>query len=79
MAPSSDRLEKLDSPLGRATPRSWAATALVDPLALLNDHAHLERKAASNALELLAEEARVITLMPEGPAMHSWPREPART
>lgn len=43
----------MDLPLLVATPSSWAATALVDPLALLNDHAHLERKAASNALELL--------------------------
>lgn len=40
-------------PLRCTTPDRWAAEALRDPLALLNDHAHLERKAASNALELL--------------------------
>jgi tRNA-(ms[2]io[6]A)-hydroxylase len=40
-------------PLVTKTPDAWGAIALADPLALLNDHAHLERKAASNALELL--------------------------
>jgi tRNA 2-(methylsulfanyl)-N6-isopentenyladenosine37 hydroxylase len=40
-------------PLRVATPRSWAVAALADPLALLNDHAHLEKKAAANALALL--------------------------
>jgi len=35
------------------TPPQWAAEALLRPLELLNDHAHLERKAAANALELL--------------------------
>jgi tRNA-(ms[2]io[6]A)-hydroxylase len=40
-------------PLLRRTPPSWAADALREPLALLNDHAYLEKKAASNALELL--------------------------
>lgn len=40
-------------PLRCATPDAWAPSALRDPLALLNDHAHLERKAATNALELL--------------------------
>lgn len=43
----------VDLPLKSSTPDAWAASALADPLALLNDHAHLERKAASNALELL--------------------------
>lgn len=42
-----------DLPLRYATPDAWAAAVLADPLALLNDHAHLEKKAASNALELL--------------------------
>lgn len=42
-----------------ATPASWATAALADPLALLNDHAHLEKKAALNALAL----------------MHRWPLE----
>jgi tRNA-(ms[2]io[6]A)-hydroxylase len=42
-----------DLPLRYQTPEQWAAQALADPLALLNDHAHLEKKAATNALELL--------------------------
>jgi tRNA 2-(methylsulfanyl)-N6-isopentenyladenosine37 hydroxylase len=40
-------------PLRYQTPPSWAAEVLEHPLALLNDHAHLEKKAAANALELL--------------------------
>lgn len=44
----------MDLPLGSITPPGWAARALVDPLALLEDHAHLERKAAQNALALLS-------------------------
>jgi tRNA-(ms[2]io[6]A)-hydroxylase len=42
-----------DFPLAYRTPDHWAPSALQDPLALLNDHAYLERKAASNALDLL--------------------------
>jgi tRNA-(ms[2]io[6]A)-hydroxylase len=42
-----------DLPLRYATPAGWAATVLQKPLDLLNDHAHLEKKAATNALELL--------------------------
>jgi tRNA 2-(methylsulfanyl)-N6-isopentenyladenosine37 hydroxylase len=40
-------------PLRLRTPDSWAYSALKQPLALLSDHAYLEKKAASNALELL--------------------------
>jgi len=40
-------------PLRRQTPAHWAEQVLNHPLALLNDHAHLEKKAAVNALELL--------------------------
>jgi tRNA 2-(methylsulfanyl)-N6-isopentenyladenosine37 hydroxylase len=40
-------------PLLSRTPDSWAIAVLREPLALLNDHAYLEKKAASNALELL--------------------------
>lgn len=40
-------------PLRYHTADAWAAQALAEPLALLGDHAHLERKAASNALELV--------------------------
>jgi len=42
-----------DLPLKYQTPVEWATQALREPLLLLNDHAHLEKKAASNALELL--------------------------
>ena len=40
-------------PLRYRTPADWAASVLARPLELLNDHAHLEKKAAANALELL--------------------------
>lgn len=42
-----------DLPLTYATPPEWATGVLARPLELLNDHAHLEKKAAANALELL--------------------------
>lgn len=42
-----------DLPLRYATPASWAEQVLERKLDLLNDHAHLEKKAATNALELL--------------------------
>lgn len=35
------------------TPPEWAAAALADELALLADHAHLERAAAANAMSLV--------------------------
>src|SRR5579859_339754 len=40
-------------PLHWQTPVRWGAAVLREPLLLLNDHAYLEKKAASNALELL--------------------------
>ncbi len=40
-------------PLRYKTPPEWARMALGDLVGLLGDHAHLEKKAASNALELL--------------------------
>jgi tRNA-(ms[2]io[6]A)-hydroxylase len=40
-------------PLRYHTPPGWARAVLDRPLELLNDHAHLEKKAATNALELL--------------------------
>jgi tRNA-(ms[2]io[6]A)-hydroxylase len=40
-------------PLRYQTPPAWAREVLARPLELLNDHAHLEKKAAANALELL--------------------------
>ena len=42
-----------DLPLRYVTPVGWAGRVLERPLELLNDHAHLEKKAAANALELL--------------------------
>src|SRR5674476_713973 len=47
-------LAKLDAlPLDSRTPVEWAHAVLADPLRLLADHAFLEKKAATNALELL--------------------------
>src|SRR5579859_7711268 len=42
-----------DLPLRYDTPIEWVNQVLARPLELLNDHAHLEKKAAANALELL--------------------------
>ena len=42
-----------DLPLRYRTPTAWALQVLLQPMELLNDHAHLEKKAATNALELL--------------------------
>ncbi len=42
-----------DLPLHFTTPDSWAEKPLSNLPALMSDHAYLERKAASNALELL--------------------------
>ena len=47
------------------TPSSWAAAALDDELALLADHAHLERAAAANALSL-------VRRWPEGADPDRW-------
>src|ERR1035437_1657676 len=47
-------LAKLDAlPLHSRTPIEWARAVLADPIRLLIDHAFLEKKAATNALELL--------------------------
>ncbi|HSI32971.1 MAG TPA: tRNA-(ms[2]io[6]A)-hydroxylase [Tepidisphaeraceae bacterium] len=46
-------MKDVDLPLRYATPAGWATAVLARPLELLNDHAHLEKKAAANALELL--------------------------
>lgn len=53
MTISAAQHEHCELPLRWKTPEPWAAGALADPLALLNDHAHLEKKAAGNALELV--------------------------
>ena len=46
-------MSEADLPLRYRTPEIWAENVLEAPLLLLNDHAHLEKKAAANALELL--------------------------
>jgi tRNA-(ms[2]io[6]A)-hydroxylase len=51
--PLEKRLLDRAVPLLSRTPEGWAELVLRDPLALLNDHAYLEKKAATNALELL--------------------------
>jgi tRNA-(ms[2]io[6]A)-hydroxylase len=48
-----DRPTREPLPLLSRTPDGWAEMVLRDPLALLSDHAYLEKKAAANALELL--------------------------
>lgn len=51
--PEASTQRAFSSPLRWETPSVWVDQVVVDLPALLNDHAHLERKAASNALELL--------------------------
>lgn len=41
------------TPLRSITPIEWGRAVLTDPISLLIDHAFLEKKAATNALELL--------------------------
>lgn len=41
------------TPLRSLTPIEWGRSVLADPISLLIDHAFLEKKAATNALELL--------------------------
>jgi tRNA 2-(methylsulfanyl)-N6-isopentenyladenosine37 hydroxylase len=49
-----DSFERVVSlPLRSWTPLEWGRAALADPVALLIDHAFLEKKAANNALELM--------------------------
>ncbi len=47
-------LDKLAAlPLHSRTPIEWGLAVLTDPIALLIDHAFLEKKAANNAMELM--------------------------
>src|SRR5258706_7009120 len=46
-------MPQIDLPLRFETSQAWAVSVLARPLELLNDHAHLEKKAAANALELV--------------------------
>ncbi len=43
----------MELPLLSLTPLAWGHAVLLQPLALLSDHAILEKKAAANALDLL--------------------------
>jgi tRNA-(ms[2]io[6]A)-hydroxylase len=61
-----------ESPLRTRTPDTWAVRALAEPLALLDDHAHLEKKAAANALALLNRWPRSLA---EAAAPGGGPRE----
>ena len=46
--------DKVDTlPLHSRTPIEWGHAVLADPIALLVDHAFLEKKAANNAMELM--------------------------
>lgn len=45
--------EVTNLPLHSSTPIEWGRAVLRDPIALLIDHAFLEKKAANNAMELL--------------------------
>ena len=49
------RLQPLSSdfPLLSRTPPEWGAAVLTDPVALLIDHAFLEKKAANNAMDMM--------------------------
>jgi tRNA-(ms[2]io[6]A)-hydroxylase len=51
--PSAGFTEIDSLPLHSRTPLEWGHSVLADPLSLLVDHAFLEKKAATNALELL--------------------------
>jgi len=50
----SGTLETETLPLLSPTPLEWGRAVLAQPISLLIDHAFLEKKAATNALELLA-------------------------
>ena len=56
---------KTDLPLKISTPDTWAPMALENVLALLNDHAHLEQKAANNAMSMLSR-------WPSNPPPKAW-------
>ena len=49
----SDSIPEYSLPLHSKTPIAWGRAVLQEPLTLLVDHAFLEKKAATNALELL--------------------------
>jgi tRNA-(ms[2]io[6]A)-hydroxylase len=51
---SPAELAKIDAlPLQSRTPLAWGRAVLANPISLLIDHAFLEKKAATNAMELL--------------------------
>ncbi len=52
MSPSKHIL-LADLPLHSRTPPEWGCAVLADPIALLIDHAFLEKKAANNAMDMM--------------------------
>lgn len=64
-----------DLPLKWKTPPEWVDSALSDVSALLNDHAHLEKKAAANAMELLLRWPERVANAPWVQAMVSIARD----
>jgi len=67
-----------DLPLRTRTSDAWARAVLAEPRALLEDHAHLEQKAAANALALLSRWPRawagVAPETPEAASRAVWTR-----
>ena len=61
-----------EMPLRMRTPAAWVMVAMADPLTLLEDHAHLERKAASNALELVVRWPERVELESGSRAADRW-------
>lgn len=75
---SKKSADALDLPLLWWTPPEWADFVLTRPLDLLNDHAHLEKKAATNALELLTRWPERIPPQHWGQAMTAIARDEVR-
>jgi tRNA 2-(methylsulfanyl)-N6-isopentenyladenosine37 hydroxylase len=48
-----ETIDTEELPLASRTPIEWGKAVLKEPISLLIDHAFLEKKAATNALELL--------------------------
>src|SRR2546423_2015210 len=53
MDPVNSTAQQAGLPLHSQTSLDWGRAVLADPISLLIDHAFLEKKAATNAMELL--------------------------
>jgi tRNA-(ms[2]io[6]A)-hydroxylase len=51
--PAASLVKAADLPLHSRTSPAWACAVLADPVALLTDHAFLEKKAANNAMDMM--------------------------